>query len=122
MRGQTVLVTGTTKGGIGYETARVLGDEGATVLNHARTPEAARTSVENLVAGGNGAGKFIPVAADLSSIAGARQLAAAARAAAPHGIHGLVNNAGAGFTERRLSPDGIEMTRRPKICRGTLTH
>ena len=72
LRGQTVLVTGTTKGGIGYETARLLGDEGATVLTHARTPEAAGASVENLVVDGNGAGRFIPVAADLSSIAGAR--------------------------------------------------
>ncbi|KDE99845.1 hypothetical protein Y900_013090 [Mycolicibacterium aromaticivorans JS19b1 = JCM 16368] len=110
MRGQTVLVTGTTKGGIGYETARLLGDEGATVLTHARTPEAARVSVESLVVDGNGAGTFVPVAADLSSIAGARALAEAARAAAPQGIHGLVNNAGAGYNERRLSPDGIEMT------------
>ena len=110
MRGQTVLVTGTTKGGIGYETARLLGDEGATVLTHGRTQEAAGASVENLVVDGNGAGRFIPVAADLSSIAGARQLADAARAAAPQGIHGLINNAGAGFTQRRLSPDGIEMT------------
>ncbi|CQD06056.1 short chain dehydrogenase [Mycobacterium lentiflavum] len=110
LRGQTVLVTGTTKGGIGYETARLLGDEGATVLTHGRTQEAARASVESLVGDGNGAGRFIPVAADLSSIAGARQLANAARAAAPQGIHGLVNNAGAGFTARRLSPDGIEMT------------
>ena len=110
MRGQTVLVTGTTKGGIGYETARLLGDEGATVLTHGRTQEAAGATVENLVVDGNGAGRFIPVAADLSSIAGARQLADAARAAAPQGIHGLINNAGAGFTQRRLSPDGIEMT------------
>ena len=110
LRGQTMLVTGTTKGGIGYETARLLGEEGATVLTHARTPQAARANVESLVVDGNGTGKFIPVAADLSSIAGARQLADAARAAAPQGIHGLVNNAGAGFTERRLSPDGIELT------------
>ena len=110
LRGQTVLVTGTTKGGIGYETARLLGDEGATVLTHGRTQEAAGASVENLVVDGNGAGRFIPVAADLSSIAGARQLADAARAAAPQGIHGLINNAGAGFNERRLSPDGFEMT------------
>ena len=110
LRGQTMLVTGTTKGGIGYETARLLGDEGATVLTHARTPQAARANVEGLVVDGNGTGTFIPVAADLSSIAGARQLAEAARAAAPQGIHGLVNNAGAGFNERRLSPDGIEMT------------
>lgn len=83
MRGQTVLVTGTTKGGIGYETARLLGDEGATVLTHGRTPEAAGASVDNLAVDGNGAGRFIPVAADLSSIAGAQQLADAARAAAP---------------------------------------
>ena len=110
LRGQTMLVTGTTKGGIGYETARLLGDEGATVLTHGRTQEAAGASVGSLTVDGNGAGRFIPVAADLSSIAGARQLADAARAAAPQGIHGLVNNAGAGFTERRLSPDGIEMT------------
>ena len=46
MRGQTVLVTGTTKGGIGYETARLLGDEGATVLTHGRTQKAAGISVE----------------------------------------------------------------------------
>ncbi|MBJ7336081.1 SDR family NAD(P)-dependent oxidoreductase [Mycolicibacterium sp.] len=110
LRGQIILVTGTTKGGIGYETARLLGDEGATVLTHARTPEAARTNAESLVVDGNGAGKFLPVAADLSSIAGARALAEAARDAAPQGIHGLVNNAGAGFNERRLSPDGIELT------------
>ncbi|BBZ28899.1 hypothetical protein MMAD_31940 [Mycolicibacterium madagascariense] len=110
LRGQTILVTGTTKGGIGYETARLLGDEGATVLTHARTPDAARSNVESLVVDGNGAGRFVPVAADLSSIAGARALAEAARAAAPGGIHGLVNNAGAGFKDRRLSPDGIEMT------------
>jgi len=45
MRGQTVLVTGTTKGGIGYETARLLGDEGATVLTHGRTQKAAGVSV-----------------------------------------------------------------------------
>lgn len=110
MRGQTVLVTGTTKGGIGYETARLLGDEGATVLTHGRTQKAAGASVENLAVDGNGAGKFIPVAADLGSIAGAQQLAGAVRAAAPQGIHGLVNNAGAGFNQRRLSPDGVEMT------------
>ncbi len=110
MRGQTVLVTGTTKGGIGYEIARLLGDEGATVLVHGRTPEAAGATVENLVVDGSGAGSFIPVAADLSSIAGARQLVGAVRAAAPLGIHGLVNNAGAAFAQRRLSPDGFEMT------------
>ena len=110
MRGQTVLVTGTTNGGIGYETARLLGDAGATVLVHGRTPDAASATVENLVVDGSVAGSFVPVAADLSSIAGARQLVGAVRAAAPLGIHGLVNNAGAAFAQRRLSPDGFEMT------------
>jgi NAD(P)-dependent dehydrogenase (short-subunit alcohol dehydrogenase family) len=108
--GQTVLVTGTTKGGIGYETARLLGEEGATVLVHGRTPEAAGATVENLVVDGSGAGRFVPVAADLGSIAGAQQLVGAVRAAAPRGIHGVVNNAGAAFARRRLSPDGFEMT------------
>jgi retinol dehydrogenase 12 len=110
LRGQTVLVTGTTKGGIGYETARLLGDAGATVLTHGRTPDAAGATVQNLVADGDGAGRFIPVAADLSSIAGARQLVGAVRDAAPRGIHGLVNNAGAAFAQRRLSADGFELT------------
>src|ERR1700739_4909527 len=91
LRGQTVLVTGTTKGGIGYETARLLGDEGAIVLTHGRTPKAAGASVHSLVDEGNGGGRFTPVAADLGSIAGAQQLADAVRAVAPQGIHGLVN-------------------------------
>ena len=108
--GQTVLVTGTTKGGIGYETARLLGEEGATVLVHGRTPKAAGATVENLVVDGSGAGRFIPVAADLGSIAGAQQLVGAVGDVAPRGIHGLVNNAGAAFAQRRLSPDGFEMT------------
>ncbi len=108
--GQTVLVTGTTKGGIGYETARLLGDQGATVLVHGRTRDAAGATVEYLVVDGSGAGRFVPVAADLGSIAGAQQLVDAVRAAAPRGIHGLVNNAGAAFAQRRLSPDGFEMT------------
>ena len=33
--GQTVLVTGTTKGGTGHETAQGAGHSGATVLVHA---------------------------------------------------------------------------------------
>ena len=56
MRGQTVLVTGTTKGGIGYETARLLGDEGATVLTHGRTPEAAGACVDTSQATATGPG------------------------------------------------------------------
>ena len=47
--GQTVLVTGTTKGGIGHETAQGMGNSGATVLVHARRADDARRAVNLLV-------------------------------------------------------------------------
>jgi retinol dehydrogenase 12 len=108
--GQTVLVTGTTKGGIGHETAQGLGNAGATVLVHARNDRAASTAAGQLAQAGNGRGSYQPVAGDLGSLAGVHQLAAAVRDAVPKGLHGLVNNAGAAFAKHTLSPDGYEMT------------
>ena len=110
LQGQTVLVTGTTKGGIGHESARGLGNAGATVLVHARNQQAASGTADALAQRGNGRGHYVAVAGDLGSLAGVHALAAAVRDAAPTGLHGLVNNAGAGFAQRSLSPDGYEMT------------
>ena len=42
LEGQTVLVTGTAKGGIGHETAQGVGNCGAAVLVHARRADQAR--------------------------------------------------------------------------------
>ena len=110
LHGQTVLVTGTTKGGIGHESARGLGDAGARVLVHARNQHAASGIANELARSGNGEGHYVAVAGDLGSLAGVHALAAAVRDAAPMGLHGLINNAGAGFAQRTMSPDGYEMT------------
>ncbi|MGT2427434.1 SDR family NAD(P)-dependent oxidoreductase [Amnibacterium kyonggiense] len=107
--GQTVLVTG-AKGGIGYETARGAGNSGATVLVHARRADAARQAVEHLTRASNGEGGYVAVAGDLGSLAGVRALVDAVRQISPGGLNGLVNNAGAAFSSRALSPDGYERT------------
>lgn len=107
--GQTVLVTG-AKGGIGHETAQGVGNSGATVLVHARTAEDARRAVDLLVTNGNGTGHYLAVAGDLGSLAGVRELVDAVHEVAPKGLHGLVNNAGAAFSSKALSPDGYERT------------
>ena len=108
--GQTVLVTGTTKGGIGHETAQGAGNSGATVLVHARRADHARRAVDLLVSNGNGKGRYLAVAGDLGSLAGVRELVEAVHQASPKGLNGLVNNAGAGFATKALSPDGYERT------------
>jgi NAD(P)-dependent dehydrogenase (short-subunit alcohol dehydrogenase family) len=105
--GQTVLVTG-ANGAIGHETAQGIGNSGATVLVHARRAEQARSAVDSLAA--NGKGRYLAVAGDLGSLAGVRELVQAVREAAPKGLNGLVNNAGAAFATRALSPDGYERT------------
>ena len=64
--GQTVLVT-STAGGIGHETAKGIGNSGATVLVHARGAEQAQRAVESLVSNGNGNGQYLPLAGDLGS-------------------------------------------------------
>jgi NAD(P)-dependent dehydrogenase (short-subunit alcohol dehydrogenase family) len=106
---QTVLVTG-AKGGIGRETAQAAGNSGATVLVHARRADQARRAADLLSVNGNGKGRYLAVAGDLGSLAGVRELAEAVRQASPKGLNGLVNNAGAAFAARALSPDGYERT------------
>ena len=109
LNGQTVLVTG-AKGGIGQATAQGVGNSGATVLVHARGVADARHAAQLLAASGNGHGQYLAVAGDLGSLAGVRQLVESVRAASPKGLNGLVNNAGAAFSSRTLSPDGYERT------------
>src|ERR1700744_383537 len=107
--GQTVLVTG-AKGGIGYETAQGIGNSGATVLVHARRADEAKRALDQLGTNGNGSGRYLPIAGDLGSLAGVRELSGAVREAAPQGLNGLVNNVGAAFSSKALSPDGYERT------------
>jgi NAD(P)-dependent dehydrogenase (short-subunit alcohol dehydrogenase family) len=98
MNGTVAVVTGAT-GGMGQIIAAGLARAGAHVVTIARHP--ARTDARR-----SGLGEV--VTADLAHRA---DVIAAARIIADRHdqIHILVNNAGAHFSEHRLSPDGIEM-------------
>ena len=107
MRDKVCVVTGATSG-IGLVTARVLAQQGATVGIVGRDPARGQAAIEHL---GQTTGKA-PVhlfLADLSSQADVHRLAEEIQARYAR-LDVLVNNAGAMFTRRQLSPDGIEMT------------
>ncbi len=102
-----VLVTGSSDG-IGLETARQLARHGANVIIHGRRHDrvvAAQVAVAEFC----GRPLPAPIIGDLSSIAGATQLAAdlASRALYPSV---LVNNAGVFCNQPTRSIDGIELT------------
>jgi NAD(P)-dependent dehydrogenase (short-subunit alcohol dehydrogenase family) len=97
----TALVSGASAG-LGRATAAALARTGARVLVHARTEERAVAAAREL--------HGVPVWADLSSVAGVRQLAQQVTAAAEDGLHVLVNNAGGASRRRDLSPEGVERT------------
>jgi NAD(P)-dependent dehydrogenase (short-subunit alcohol dehydrogenase family) len=110
MNGKTVLVTGSTDG-VGRYVAAKLAAAGAKVLIHGRDRDRAETLAEETRRAGRGEAVFYH--ADLSSLAGVRQLAAAVLA--DHGrLDVFISNAGIGSrtqggAERRQSADGYEL-------------
>jgi len=88
--GKTALVTGSGAiGGLGHATAKVLATGGADLILTGTDPQRGAQVVEDLgAAGGTSAGTVRFVAADVSDVAGVRQLAADAGA-----IDILINNA-----------------------------
>jgi NAD(P)-dependent dehydrogenase (short-subunit alcohol dehydrogenase family) len=109
MDGKTVLVTGSTDG-VGRYVAAKLAVAGAKVLIHGRDSERAKTLAEEIRRQGHNAPTFYK--ADLSSLAGARQLAQAVTAE-HKGLDVFISNAGIGSralgAERRTSADGHEL-------------
>ena len=108
MDGKTVLVTGSTDG-VGRYVASQLAAAGAKVLVHGRDRERATILIDEISRQG-GTAIFHP--ADLSSLAGTRQLADAV--VAEHArLDILISNAGIGSLslgpERRTSADGHEL-------------
>ncbi len=101
LAGRTALVTGTSRG-LGLAIARVFSAEGARVLCHARTREAALAAAQ--IVGGE------PVWGDLSAQEGVLETAAQATALAPE-LHVLMHNAGIG------SPGTIEQHSREQFDR-----
>src|SRR5450759_5278530 len=109
MDGKTVLVTGSTDG-VGRYVAAKLASAGAQVLIHGRDRARAKTLADEIKREGRGAAIFY--SADLSSLAGARQLAEAVLADHRR-LDVFISNAGIGSrtqgTERRTSADGHEL-------------
>ncbi|HVO42743.1 MAG TPA: SDR family oxidoreductase [Aggregatilineales bacterium] len=99
------LVTGATDG-VGKVTARVLAEQGATVIGVGRDAAKVETTRAEI---GRTSGSLEFLMADLSSQAHIRVLADEFKSRYPS-LHVLVNNVGAMFSTYRESVDGIEMT------------
>lgn len=106
--GKRVLITGATDG-IGLAAAEALAKRGANLAIVARNGTKAERAVQRIKdAGGPGTSVDL-LMADLASQVAVRGLAAEVLERYPR-LDVLVNNAGAVYMKRRLSPDGIELT------------
>lgn len=109
MAGSTCLVTGATRG-IGRVAAVELARQGARVLIVGRDRTRAEAAAsEARAAQGPGGGGVEALVADLALMSEVRRLADEVRAACPR-LDVLVNNAGAIFERREVTPEGFEKT------------
>jgi len=114
MSGKVAVVTGAT-GGIGKEIARGLVRLGCNVVIGARDARRGEAARAELSAAGAAGVSVLPLdVADQSSVRSfATELQRLLRSGIGdrhQGLDVLVNNAGAWFTDRRRSPDGLELT------------
>jgi NAD(P)-dependent dehydrogenase (short-subunit alcohol dehydrogenase family) len=107
MQGKTVVATGATSG-IGAIAVVELARMGARIVFIARDPERAEATRAKLEAVAPGRGNSAHIA-DLSRIADTRRVGDEI-AASEARIDVLINNAGAIFSDRRVTAEGLEMT------------
>jgi NAD(P)-dependent dehydrogenase (short-subunit alcohol dehydrogenase family) len=107
MKGKTIVTTGATSG-IGEAAGLELAGLGARIVIIARDEARAQATMRKLEAKAPNLGHRVHLA-DLSSMAETRKVGAAIAAAEPR-IDVLINNAGALFSERRVTPEGLELT------------
>ena len=107
MKGKVVVITGATSG-IGEIAAQRLAGMGARIVLVARDAARGQRTLTRLPGVGSGAAHAIYYG-DLSSISACKRVAAEIAAAEPR-IDVLINNAGALFSTRNLTPDNLEQT------------
>ena len=104
--GRTVLVTGTTVGGLGHHTSLELARRGARVVLTGRSPERL-AETERAILDEVPTATLETVELDLADLSSVRRAAVAAAALGP--IDVLVNNAGVMGTPYQRTPDGLEL-------------
>ena len=107
MNGKTVVATGATSG-IGEVGVLALAGLGARIVFIARDEARAKATMQKLQAKAPGLDHRMHLA-DLSSMAETRKVGAAIAASEPR-IDVLINNAGAMFAHRQVTPEGLELT------------
>jgi NAD(P)-dependent dehydrogenase (short-subunit alcohol dehydrogenase family) len=107
MKGKTIVATGATSG-IGEAAVLALAGQGARIVIVARDDARGRATTQKIEARAPGLDHRLHLA-DLSSIAETRKVGAAIAASEPR-IDVLINNAGALFSNRRVTPEGLELT------------
>lgn len=107
MQGKTVVMTGATSG-IGEVAALALAKLGARIVFIARDEERAEATLKQLESVAPRLGHTVHLA-DLSLMAEARRVGLLIARTEPR-VDVLVNNAGAVFSDRRVTEEGLEMT------------
>ncbi|HEX5530465.1 MAG TPA: SDR family NAD(P)-dependent oxidoreductase, partial [Methylomirabilota bacterium] len=107
MQGKVVVITGGTSG-IGQVAAEQLASKGARLVLVARDRARGEATLARLRVRGPGVSHRAHYA-DLSRMGDTRRVAAEIAAAEPR-VDVLINNAGAMFGTRQVTPDGLELT------------